>query len=115
MTSPRSRYRDLQNKHPQKHSELLEQCVAYLNNAKKNGLKIWWFKVHGSNWQKPGIPDILMCCNGRFVGLEMKADGDYASTVQQGVIAQIHQAQGRCYIIRDAMELENVLKENYFK
>jgi hypothetical protein len=32
----------------------------------------WFFKTHGEPMQARGIPDILMCCYGMFVGIEFK-------------------------------------------
>ena len=32
-------------------------------------------KIHGSNFQEPGIPDIIACYKGKFIGIETKAPG----------------------------------------
>lgn len=32
----------------------------------------WYFKVHGSPYQRAGVPDLLLCVEGRFIGLEVK-------------------------------------------
>jgi len=32
----------------------------------------WVFHPLGGMYQKPGIPDLLMCVEGRFVGIELK-------------------------------------------
>ena len=32
----------------------------------------YFFKVHGSLFQRVGIPDIIACINGKFVGIEVK-------------------------------------------
>lgn len=32
----------------------------------------WFFKTHGEPMQARGIPDVLMCCFGLFVGIEFK-------------------------------------------
>lgn len=34
--------------------------------------EVWFFKSHGEPMQVRGIPDILMCYTGLFVGLEFK-------------------------------------------
>ncbi len=32
---------------------------------------VWW-KIHGGPYQERGIPDIIGCHQGRFIGLEVK-------------------------------------------
>jgi len=36
---------------------------------------IYFFKVHGSKFMPSGIPDIVSCINGKFVGIEVKRPG----------------------------------------
>lgn len=46
-----------------------------LENRIKNHLtknKHYHFKVHGSLYMRSGIPDIIACINGNFVGIEVK-------------------------------------------
>ena len=31
-----------------------------------------WWKIHGGPYQERGIPDIIGCHRGRFIGLEVK-------------------------------------------
>ena len=39
---------------------------------KKEGC--WYVKYWGGGqYTKKGVPDILACCNGRFIGIEVKA------------------------------------------
>lgn len=59
---------------------------------KKNN--IWFFKVWGGIFQKSGIPDIIGCCNGRFIALELKADNGIASKLQLWTIEQIKKSGG---------------------
>ena len=44
-----------------------------LKALKKHGG--FWFKVHGSAYQTTGIPDIIGCYRGRFIGFEVKIPG----------------------------------------
>lgn len=32
----------------------------------------WDAKIHGNGYQRSGIPDLLFCVEGRFVGIEVK-------------------------------------------
>ena len=56
--------------------------------------EIWHFKVWGSMFQAAGVPDILGCCNGRFIALELKADNGIASKLQLWTIEQIKKSGG---------------------
>lgn len=40
--------------------------------CKNLNIKIWYFKSHGEPMQTRGIPDIVMCFEGIFVGWEFK-------------------------------------------
>ena len=40
----------------------------------------YFVKIHGSNFQEPGIPDIISCYKGYFIGIETKAGGIYILT-----------------------------------
>lgn len=36
---------------------------------------VFCFKVHGSEYMMVGLPDIVACCDGQFIGLETKNPG----------------------------------------
>ena len=55
---------------------------------------VWFFKVWGGLFQKAGIPDIVGCCNGHFIALEIKASNGRPSKLQMYVINKIKQAGG---------------------
>lgn len=68
----------------------------------------WFFKVHGSVWQKAGLPDIIGCDRGRFVGIELKVRPNRPSALQLLTIAKINRAggvAGVCYSLDDVMAL----------
>lgn len=66
------------------------------NKVKKwlDANNIWHFKVWGGLFQKAGIPDIIGCCNGRFIALEVKASNGKPSKLQLWVIEQIKKSGG---------------------
>lgn len=68
----------------------------------------WWFKVHGSIFQISGIPDILGCYHGRFIGIEMKVPGKEATTLQKYVIKEIIKAGGRAGVAVNYMEARSI-------
>lgn len=54
----------------------------------------WNFKVFGNAFQESGIPDIIGCINGRFIGLEIKSSRGKASDLQLYKIDLINKAGG---------------------
>lgn len=43
----------------------------------------FWVVLHGSAMQKAGMPDILGCYKGRYVGLEVKTPDNKAGATQK--------------------------------
>ena len=52
------------------------------------------FKVHGSAYMKAGIPDIISCYKGCFIGIECKVGKNKMSTLQEEHRDQIVRAGG---------------------
>lgn len=60
---------------------------------KKSGC--WFVKYWGGGeFTKSGIPDILVCCHGYFIGLEVKSKTGKPSGLQIKNIRDIHQCGG---------------------
>jgi len=70
------------------------------------------FKIHGgdSPFQEVGIPDLLVCFQGYFIGLEVKLPGEKASPVQRVVLSQIEGAGGIGEVVTSVSETEEILK-----
>lgn len=54
----------------------------------------WYLKVWGGGFQKSGIPDILICIDGRFIGCEVKAPDGRPSHLQIQNLKQIDRSGG---------------------
>ena len=48
----------------------------------------------GGEFTKAGVPDILACCNGRFLGIEVKAENGKPSPLQIHNLKKIDEAGG---------------------
>lgn len=59
----------------------------------------WNFKVFGNAFQESGIPDIVGCINGRFIGLEIKSSRGKASDLQLYKIDLINKAGGYAAVV----------------
>lgn len=68
---------------------------------KDNGC--WFIKYWGGGeYTKAGVPDILVCCNGYFVGVEVKAPKGKPSALQISNLQKIHQAGGIAVLLYPA-------------
>lgn len=54
----------------------------------------WFVKFFANAYTKSGIPDVLVCCNGYFLGVELKAPNGKPSELQKWNIKKIHKADG---------------------
>ena len=73
----------------------------------------WFLKVWGGGFQKSGIPDLLICCNGYFVAVEVKGDRGRASELQRYHLDQIKKAGGAGLILypKDFDEFKTLIKK----
>ena len=70
--------------------QLTRKILKALRN--RGGL---WFKIHGSAYQMTGLPDIIGCYRGRFVGIEVKLpDGKNKLSQRQRLILTRLSRQG---------------------
>lgn len=67
------------------------------------------FKVHGSETMMSGLPDVIVCAEGYFIGLETKMPAKYGNTsaIQDLRHDQIRAAGGECHVVvsvQDALD-----------
>ena len=79
----------------------------------------YFVKFFANRMTKTGVPDILACVNGHFVGIEVKAQNGRPSELQKYNVRKIREAGGLAFIVypsgweklKDI--LENLLKGYY--
>ena len=54
----------------------------------------WTLKTWSNGIQREGVPDLLVCCNGHFLGVELKAATGKPSELQLWNIDRIREAGG---------------------
>lgn len=71
----------------------------------------FFFKVHAGeeSFQVFGLPDIICCYNGRFVGLEVKTDRGRLRPKQKLTLTRIRKAGGVAAVVRSVAEVEDIL------
>ena len=71
----------------------------------------FYFRAAGGRGQMGGLPDIIVCWRGRFVGLEVKQPGRYPTARQKAVMAAIGRGQGVAAVVRSLDDVKAVLSE----
>ena len=59
----------------------------------------WYVKFFANSYTKNGIPDILACINGYFVGVEVKAQNGHPSALQLHHCSEIRKAGGFAFVL----------------
>ena len=79
--------------------------------------KAWHFFPAQNGYGRAGIPDIIICYKGQFLGVECKAGFNKPSALQEREIAAIQKAGGSAMVIReDTLDLlEQWFKEEKWK
>ena len=73
----------------------------------------WYVKFFANAMTRKGVPDILACVNGHFVGIEVKAEKGIVSELQKYNIEKIKKANGIALILRPSNfdEFKLLIKE----
>lgn len=59
----------------------------------------YYIKTHGDRFSKKGVPDLIICCNGFFLGVELKAANGKPSELQKYHVELIKKAGGLSMIL----------------
>jgi len=86
-------------------SKIQKEILAYL---RKNRVFHIRFQAQ-SNIN--GVPDIICCYKGLFIGLELKQENGRATELQKKKLEAINNAGGIGRIIRSVEEVEELFKE----
>lgn len=89
-------------------SKLQKQIQAYLKS-----IGAYRFKVHGEIFMRAGIPDIICCYKGRFVGIEAKEPGNHPSELQLAHGRQIVKAGGLFLVAYSLQEVIDFINKNF--
>jgi len=71
------------------------------------------FKIQGADesFQEIGIPDLLVCYHGIFLGLEVKMPGEKPSPIQRQVLKSIEAAGGVARVVCSVEEVDEILDQ----
>lgn len=91
----------------QRESKLSQKIIRELRKH-----KVFCFKVHGSAHMPAGLPDIICCVDGLFVGLEVKhpETENNLSPRQRLIQNDIRKAKGTAEVVTDVEEALAVIE-----
>lgn len=64
---------------------------------KSEGVYYFFPATHG--YGRSGVPDIVACVNGRFLGVECKASGNKPTALQVRELERIRQSDGHAVVV----------------
>ena len=64
-----------------------------------DGLDVYHFSPMQNGMGRAGIPDIIACHGGRFIGIECKAGNNKPTALQERELNRILNAGGEAYVI----------------
>lgn len=59
----------------------------------------WVLKTWSNGIQRQGVPDLLVCCNGYFVGVELKNEAGHPSELQVWNVEKIRESGGFAMVL----------------
>lgn len=74
---------------------------------------IFFYKAQGGAFGKNGIPDIIVCLDGRFLGIEVKRPGGRLSRLQEHVGMQIRHARGGHLVATSCEEVREFITNGW--
>ena len=74
------------------------------------GDSVFFWKEHGGPYGCAGIPDIICCYKGRFIGLECKLPGGRLTELQKRAIEKINHAGGVACRVESVEDAKRVIK-----
>ncbi len=83
-----------------------------IENKIKNYLKskgAYYVKYFGNQFSQVGVPDILACYKGRFIGIEVKNEKGKTSPLQDINLQQIKDAGGISFVARNVEDVAKVI------
>jgi hypothetical protein len=89
---------------------LLVKKIKSTLEGKYGGL---WIKIHGGRYQQNGIPDLIGCFEGYFIGLEVKVPErrNTVTKLQQQTLDEIDKAKGVSAVVTSVEEAEELMQE----
>ena len=86
--------------------DIITAIMRYLKTV--SGCFAW--KTHGGMYGTAGLPDIIVCLNGRFVAFEVKTPVGKLTKLQEITIQKINAANGNAYKVTSLQEVKEIIQ-----
>lgn len=75
--------------------------------------EVYYFFTATGGFGRSGVPDVICCVKGKFLGIECKANGNQPTALQEREIEAIRSAKGMAMVVHEGNldALETVIKE----
>lgn len=71
--------------------------------------RVWFYSPQAGPFGRAGVPDRVAIVNGRFIGIECKADRTKKPTaLQLKCMKEIEMAGGKCFVVYDDETINQV-------
>lgn len=87
--------------------DIVDAIKRYLTSL---GSDVFFWKEHGGPYGTSGIPDIICCYRGRFLGFECKLPTGRLTELQKRAISKINAAGGMALRVESVDEVKNAIK-----
>ena len=74
------------------------------------GEDVFFWKEHGGPYGASGVPDIICCYKGRFLGLEAKLPGSRLTPLQRRALDKINSAGGIARRVESVEDVKAVIE-----
>lgn len=75
------------------------------------GSDVFFWKEHGGPYGTSGVPDIICCYKGRFLGLEVKLPTGKLTELQKRAIEKINRAGGIACRVESAADVQRIIAQ----
>jgi hypothetical protein len=88
-----------------KEKDIVRECLANLNKVPGT----FAFRIENRPGMARGVSDILACCQGQFLAIEVKVPGNRPTALQERFIGRVKDSGGLAACIHSAEELKQAL------
>ena len=75
------------------------------------GSDVFFWKEHGGPYGTSGVPDIICCYKGRFLGLEVKLPTGALTELQKRTIEKINRAGGIASRVESVADVQKIIAQ----
>lgn len=75
------------------------------------GKDVFFWKEHGGPYGTSGVPDIIICYKGRFIGMECKLPGGRLTELQKRAISKINLAGGIARRVESVADAQTIIQQ----